>query len=218
MLEVIKMKIATSTWSRNAESQLFSAFSQSHTCTVNHHQPHGSTNNISIVKSKSTISGKCVHSDITAIDVESLFLQAQRAAGVCLQVEPSCLCTQTVMLNRGWAIPPPVPTYSLVHGYTSGITPGTLGTLCLPDTDCGLVTVYPWENTGACLAIVNTMPFLSTHRSLKETSCSKEPLATKHSFSFKWKGHGVTLNVTLLYFQDDFITLVKLFSAFKALS
>lgn len=104
---------------------------------------------------------------------------------ISLQVEPHCLRTQSAMLNWGWAPPLPIPLYSLARHNAFGISTGTLGTCCLPDTDCGLVIVHPREKIGACLVRVNTVPFLSTHLSLKETSCSKEPVATKHPFSFK---------------------------------
>ena len=88
------------------------------------------------------------------------------------------------VLNCEWALPLPVPMHSLVGCNAFGISSGTLGTCCLPDTDCGLETVHPREKIGVCLVVVNTIPFLSTHLSLKETSCSKEPVATRHPFSF----------------------------------
>ena len=52
MSEVTKMTIT------EIPSQFLSAFSQSHTCVLNHHQPYGSTNNNGIENIKNAISGK----------------------------------------------------------------------------------------------------------------------------------------------------------------
>lgn len=86
------------------------------------------------------------------------------------------------------ALPLPAPTESSVHGYASGITTGTLGTYCLPDTDCGLVILRK-------LGLVGQSEYhtLSFHPSLLEGNPMLEELvATKHPFSFKGKGHGLT--------------------------
>lgn len=91
-----------------------------------------------------------------------------------LQVEPSCLCTQSGRLSGGWALLRSAHAFAFASAHNAfGISAGTLGPRCLPDTDCGLGMVHPREKIGACLGIVNTIPFLSTHLSLKETSCSK---------------------------------------------
>lgn len=177
MLEVIKMHITTSNWSRNSKSQLLSAFSQSRTCVLNHCQPHGSANNNGIENSKDMISGKHVQRDIPVIDVGILY--------------STSLVVLQAFIYR-WNEVVSARRLAWWNEDASGITVGTLGTHCLPDTDCGLVKVHPPEKIGSRSAIVNTIPFLSTQLSLKETSCSKVPVATKHHFSFKGKEHRVT--------------------------
>ena len=106
-----------------------------------------------------------------------------------LQGEPNCLCTQCAPLSCRWALPRSTHPHTLLaRSDAFGISTGTLGTCCLPDADCGLGIVHPREKIGARLGIANAIRFLSTHLSLKETSCSKEPVTARHSFSFKRKG------------------------------
>lgn len=155
---------------------------------MNHCRPHGPTIYIGIVSSKYMILSKHVHTDVPAIGMvivdapSPVVLQAfvsrwHQAASVCR------LAAELKM-----ALPLPAPTESSVYGYASGITTGTLGTYCLPDTDCGLVILRK-------LGLVGQSEYhtLSFHPSLLEGNPMLEELvATKHPFSFKGKGHGLT--------------------------
>lgn len=82
------------------------------------------------------ISGKHVHGDIPALDV----IVINSTSPVVLQAFVFRETQLSLLTER--RAEPPIPICSLVHGHASGITTGTLGTCCLPDPDCGLMSKF----------------------------------------------------------------------------
>ena len=106
---------------RNSKNQFLSAFSRSHTCVLDHHQPYGSTNNNGTENIKNTISGKHAQRDSPVIDIGIYYSTS-------LMQLQEFVCGTKLSLYVDW------------HAELrySGITTDTLGTHWLPDTDYGL--------------------------------------------------------------------------------